>query len=229
MDLRTIFFGDLQWWTLLEIVLRAAILYSYAYFLIRLLGKRGTQRLTIFEVVLIIALSSVVGSPMVQLELALVPSLIVLSFIMLLEQSIISLTKRYDSFRRLVEGQPVLLVENGIVDYEALRKQRLTMHDFYTQLRESGIENLGEVKRAYVEKTGGVSVFRMKTPIIGLSILPEETHGMVHHKEGESVPINGFFACWNCGQVQTYREKEFFQSCPRCNKKEWVLSKEENQ
>jgi len=226
LDLKKIFLGDLQWYTLLEVALRAIILYSYAYFLIRLLGKRGTQKLTILEVVLIIALSSVVGSPMVQLELALLPSLLIMTIIMFLEQGIISLTKRYDSFRRLVEGKPVLLIENGLIDYKALKKERITKHDMFTELRDKGVENLGEIKRAYAEKTGTISVYRLEKPVIGLSILPETVHAYNHFKSGDFAPNNGYFACWNCGQVQTYKGNEVLPICPRCRQKEWVLYKD---
>jgi uncharacterized membrane protein YcaP (DUF421 family) len=226
-DLQTLFFGDLEWWTPLEVALRAIILYSYAYFLIRLLGKRGTQRLTILEVVLIISLSSVVGSPMVQLELALLPSLLVMTIIMLLEQTLISLTKRNESFRRLVEGKPVLLIENGIIDYKKLKKEKITKHDLFTELRDKGIENLGEIKRAYAEKTGSISVYRLEKPLIGLSILPENAHKSTHFKSGEIVQKEGYFACWNCGRVQTYKGKEAFRFCPKCNQKEWVMYEED--
>lgn len=174
MEFERIFFGDLSVGVILEIVLRTAVMYVYTLGLVRVLGKRGLGQLAPFELVIIVALGSAVGDPMFYAEVPLLHGMIVITAVVALERALVKLTERHTAIERLVESEPVLMVRDGELLAEALDKEDMSQAEVFMELREKGIEFLGEVRRAYMEPSGRMSVFRESSPTdLGPSILPE--------------------------------------------------------
>jgi uncharacterized membrane protein YcaP (DUF421 family) len=151
-------------------------MYLYTLALIRLLGKRGLGQLSVFELVILIALGSAVGDPMFYDDVPLVHGLIVITVIVTLERLLVKLTQRNSRIERLVESVPVLLVKDGVLLADAIEQEDLSTEEVYMGLRQEGVESLGEVKRAYLEPSGRISVFKQSSRDgTGASILPAET------------------------------------------------------
>ena len=175
MEFDRIFFGDLSLEVVLEIILRTTVMYLYTLALIRLLGKRGLGQLSVFELVILIALGSAVGDPMFYEDVPLVHGLLVITVIVTLERLLVKLTERNARVERLVESFPVLLVKDGVLLDDAIDQEDLSRREVYMGLRQEGVESLGEVKRAYLEPSGRLSVFKQSPPKgPGESILPED-------------------------------------------------------
>ena len=175
MEFDRIFFGDLSLEVVLEIILRTTVMYLYTLALIRLLGKRGLGQLSVFELVILIALGSAVGDPMFYEDVPLVHGLIVITVIVTLERLLLKMTERNARIERLVESFPVLLVKDGVLLDDAINQEDLSKAEVYMGLRQEGVESLGEVKRAYLEPSGRLSVFKQSSQQgSGASILPED-------------------------------------------------------
>jgi uncharacterized membrane protein YcaP (DUF421 family) len=175
MEFDRIFFGDLTVELVLEIVLRTAVMYLYTLGLVRVLGKRGLGQLSPFELVIIVALGSAVGDPMFYADVPLVHGIIVISAVVALERVLVKLTERNRRVERLIESIPVLLVRDGVLLAEALNQEDLSENEVFMGLRQQGVEFLGEVRRAYLEPSGQITVFKEKTPVTkGTSVLPVE-------------------------------------------------------
>jgi len=175
MEFERIFFGNLSIELVVEIVLRTAVMFLYTLGLIRVLGKRGQGRLSPFELVIIVALGSAVGDPMFYPDVPLVHGMIVIGAVILLELAMVKLTERHKVIERMLESAPVLLVRDGELLTDALGREDLSHSEILMGLREEGIEFLGEVRRAYLEPSGQISVFRAASPTAkGASILPED-------------------------------------------------------
>lgn len=175
MEFDRIFLGDLTVALVLEIVLRTAVMYLYTLALVRVLGKRGLGQLSPFELVIIVALGSAVGDPMFYTDVPLVHGIIVITAVVGLERVLVKLTERNTGVERLIESVPVLLVRDGILLAEALDQEDLSQSEVFMGLREKGVEHLGEVRRAYLEPSGHISVFKEKAPArMGASVLPDE-------------------------------------------------------
>jgi uncharacterized membrane protein YcaP (DUF421 family) len=175
MEFDRIFFGDLSVALVLEIVLRTAVMYLYTLALVRVLGKRGLGQLSPFELVIIVALGSAVGDPMFYVDVPIAHGIIVITAVVALERILVKLTERNKRVERLIESIPVLLVRDGVLIAEALHQEDLSQSEVFMGLREKGIEFLGEVRRAYLEPSGHISVFKEKsTAAMGASILPTE-------------------------------------------------------
>jgi uncharacterized membrane protein YcaP (DUF421 family) len=147
-------------------------MYLYTLVLIRLLKKRGMAQLSPFEMLLIVALGSAVGDPMFYADVPLVHGMIVVTVVVGLERLIVHLTETNRRLERAVESAPVLLVSEGEVLYKALDAEDLSEHELFMALRQSGVEQLGEVRLAYLEPNGHVSVFKTERARSGRSVLP---------------------------------------------------------
>ena len=175
MEFQRIFFGDLTVALVLEIVLRTVVMYLYTLTLIRALGKRGISQLSPFEIVIIVALGSAVGDPMFYPDVPVIHGLTVITVVVGLQRVLVKATQRHPRIERVIESAAVLLVENGRLLTDALDKEDLSESEVFIGLREQGVEYLGEVRRAYMEPSGKISVFREENPAEkGRSILPED-------------------------------------------------------
>lgn len=166
------FIGDTDLTFVLQIVIRTTFMYLYTLALVRLLGKRGMGQLSPFEMVIIVALGSAVGDPMFYDNVPLLHGMAVVTVVVALERLLVVLTQRNRRLERLIESSPVLLVTDGAIDQEAMNQEELSEGELFMSLREASIEQLGEVRLAYLEPNGKVSVFRSEEPQRGRSVLP---------------------------------------------------------
>lgn len=138
--------------------IRTVILYLLIMADLRLLGKRQIGELEPSELVLTLMLSDLATVPMqdfgIPLLAGIIPICTLLSLSMLTSQlSLYSL-----SFRRIVCGTPSVLIRDGIIQQEAMRKNRYTLDELLEELRELGYCSLSEVKYAILENSGQLSV-----------------------------------------------------------------------
>jgi uncharacterized membrane protein YcaP (DUF421 family) len=167
--------GDFSWEFTLEIVLRTVIMYVYTLAVVRILGKRGLGHLSPFELVIIVALGSAVGDPMFYADVPLAHGIIVITVVVALQRALEELTEWSPRVEAVLESQARRLVTAGVVDVEALDSEELTETELFSALREREIEHLGEVKLAYLEPSGVITVFKVdkdEAPM-GRSVLPD--------------------------------------------------------
>lgn len=160
IDWGQMFFGDGDAIFLVEIVIRTAILYGFALFMIRLMGKRGMAQLTPFEFVIIVALGSAVGDPMFYPDVPLIHGIAVIVTVVVAQRLIARLTT-IESVERLLEGQPLVVIEDGRILEDLLDREDFTKEELYELLRLNGVAKLSDVKRAVLEDIGRLSVLRM--------------------------------------------------------------------
>lgn len=156
---------------LLEIVIRTTIMYTYTLINIRLFRTRSIAQLTSFELIIVIALGSAVGDPMFYQEIPLINGMVTITTIVVLTKIISVLTERYDRFETIIEGQPRLVIKNGEILKDALRKADISKEELFARLRYRGIDNTGQVHYAFIENSGQLSVLLAQTPFEGVSTL----------------------------------------------------------
>ncbi|HJR22179.1 MAG TPA: YetF domain-containing protein, partial [Dongiaceae bacterium] len=173
-DLYRIFFGDQPPEFFFEILFRTVVMYLYVLLLLRLLGKRGMGQLSPFEFTIIIALGSAVGDPMFYPEVLLLHCLAVVSVVVAMTRFVTYLSNRSELAEKFLEGQPCCVVEDGVLNLESIDQERFSREELFMLLREKGVSQLGQVRRAYVEPSGGVSAFRFPDDHAkpGLPIIP---------------------------------------------------------
>lgn len=123
------------------------------------MGKREVGELSVIDVVVFIIMAEVVAvsleSPDKKILHSIFPVLLLLGIQLL--TSYMSLKSK--KFRDTVDGDPTLIIQDGVIQEEEMRKQRYNLDDLFQQLREQQIGSVRDVSYAYLEPSGNLSVF----------------------------------------------------------------------
>ena len=137
---------------------RTVILYFLIMTGLRLMGKRQIGELEPGELVLTMMISDLATVPMqdfgIPLLAGVIPILTLLALSMLLSQLSLSSLR----FRRLACGAPSVLIREGVLQQEVMRKNRYTLDELLEELRSQGMTGVEEVKYAVLENSGQLSV-----------------------------------------------------------------------
>ena len=229
-DLHRMFFGDEPSMFVFEIVVRTTILYLFALLLLRLLGKRGKTQLTIFEFAVIFSLGAAIGDPMMFADVPIVHGMVVVTSIVLLQRGLVHLSERNPRFETFVQGSIETLVFEGTIRLAPMRSEGISRQELFIALRESGVEQLGQVRRAFLETTGTISVFTFPPDEArpGLSLLPP--HDEEYERptpQGTPAPEATDYACWECGHPERFDASTVLPTCSNCHRDEgWVKAKQ---
>jgi len=139
--------------------IRTLILYILIMLSLRLLGKRQIGELEPGELVLTMMLSDLATVPMQDFGIPLLAGVIPIMTLLILSLLLSQLSLHNLRFRALVCGTPAVLIQNGQVQQETLRKNRYTLDELLEELREQGIASIADVKYAILENSGQLSVF----------------------------------------------------------------------
>jgi len=149
----------IPWW---ELVLRAAIVYGFLLVLLRVTGKRQVGQLAPFDLVLLLVLSNAVQNSMNGGDNSLVGGLISAVVLVGLNLLVGYATFRSKRLEVLIEGRPMLVVHNGVLFPEVLKRAMLTHHELDAALRAAGCACVDEVHTAILENTGAITVVPRK-------------------------------------------------------------------
>jgi uncharacterized membrane protein YcaP (DUF421 family) len=141
-------------------VLRAAAVYFFLLIAMRLTGKRQLGQMSSFDVVVLLMISNIVQNAMIGNDNSVTGGLIGATTILALNYGIARLTTTNKGFGRLIEGAPTLLVHNGKVIEEHLRRELITRDELMAALRRQGILTIDEVRVAFLEDTGAITAVK---------------------------------------------------------------------
>ncbi|MDD1502218.1 DUF421 domain-containing protein [Lysinibacillus sp. NPDC095746] len=142
------------------IIFRTCFLYVFILIIFRLMGKREVGELSVIDLVVSILMAEVAAFALDDFESPLfkvILPIIILFFIQIITAYISLKNKR---FRDLVDGDPVLLIRDGVILESEMRKQRYNLDDLCQQLRENGNASVTDIAYAYLEPSGNLSVYQ---------------------------------------------------------------------
>ena len=154
-----LFLGEAPLPYYLEIALKCVVVFLILLLVMRLLGKRGQQNLSPMQQMLMIALGSAAGDALLYPGVAIGYAALILIGITALTIGLENIAERARPVRDYLESRPRVLVCDGVVDEEALFKERTTRRELYAELRIKGACSLSQVRYALLEVTGDISVF----------------------------------------------------------------------
>ena len=222
-DLQRMLIGDDPPWFLLEIVVRTLIVYAWALLLLRWLGSRTVGQLSTIEFLLVIALGSAVGDAMFYPEVPLLHALLVVTLVVLVNKGLDMLVARSKRAERILDGTPKELIRDGVVSKAFLKSRTMGISELFQELREKGIEHLGQVGRAYVEPDGVLTVYRARDERPGLPIVPPfEVEPQPLFSAGSVTDAEGALACARCGTLLDVPVGETLPKCPGCDHHHWA-------
>lgn len=157
MDWKSIFLPDTP---LLEIFLRGSLMYITLFVLLRLVLKRQTGTLRMTDLLLITLIADASQNAMAGDYQSLPDGILLVGTIMFWSYAFDWLSFRFEPFRRLIEPPPLPLVQDGKLLRRNMRSELITEDELMSQVREQGLERLEQVKEAYIESDGNISVVK---------------------------------------------------------------------
>ena len=145
---------------LLQIVLRTGVIYLVVLIGVRLSGKREVGQMTPFDLTLLLLLSNSVQNAMTGPDTSLAGGIVAASTLLLLNYVVGSISGTNRQFRRLVQGQPSLLIHDGQVIESHLAREHVSMDELQRALREHGIAQCKDVALAVLEVDGSISCLK---------------------------------------------------------------------
>src|SRR4051812_44627742 len=141
----------------MDIVLRAAVAYVFIVFLLRIIGRRELSSLGPTDLVLLIVLGDLIQNGVTQSDYSVTGIFLAVSTIGLLTLATSFIAFKSPLAQRVIEGEPLILVENGQLIEKNMKSERLTAVDVTEEMRGQGIESLGDVKWCVLESSGSMS------------------------------------------------------------------------
>lgn len=138
-------------------LIRSILTYLFLIFVIRLLGKRQLGEMEPSEFVVSMLIADLAASIMQDVQSTIFPSIIPIITVLILELLLSVLAYHSIFVRKLFCGKPVILMEDGKILQDRLRKTRVTPDELTEHLREKGIIDLNTVKYAILETNGQIS------------------------------------------------------------------------
>ena len=139
--------------------IRTVILYLLLIVVIRLMGKRQIGQMEPSEFVVTMLVANLASIPMQEGGIPLFTGVVPILTVLGLELILSALSLKSIRFRKLLCGKPVILIENGNILQNNLRKTRVTIDELTGHLREKDVLDLRAVQYAILETNGNLSVF----------------------------------------------------------------------
>jgi uncharacterized membrane protein YcaP (DUF421 family) len=146
----------------LTIVARTLFLYFLILMIFRLMGKREIGELSHLDLVVFIMIGEMAVMSIDNTEDPLLYSVFPMVILMLLQISLSYFSLKNERVRDILDGKPSVIISNGQIDEEVMRKQRYNFSDLLMHLRENNVKSVSDVEFAILETSGKLSVIEKK-------------------------------------------------------------------
>lgn len=147
--------------SVLDLLLRAAVIYLVIIAAVRLSGKRGIGQASAVDFILALAVGDVIGD-MAYGQESVLKAVIIIAVWIGLHALTAYLGLRFPTLEELVGGRKVVVIRDGVVMETALRHELMSREELLMLLREQGIKDPAAVRKAYLETDGRLSVFEKR-------------------------------------------------------------------
>jgi uncharacterized membrane protein YcaP (DUF421 family) len=144
----------------MDLVLRAMFLFVFVYVLTRIIGRRELASMEPFDLILLIVLGDAIQQGLTQDDYSVTGAVLVIGTLALLQVFTSYLSFRVPRLRPILEGEPIIVVEDGKPIERNLRRERVTVEEIAAQARMQQIESLDEVKWAVIETSGQMTFIK---------------------------------------------------------------------
>ena len=143
---------------MLVLVIRTLILYLVVVLSLRIMGKRQIGELQPSELVVAIMISDLASVPMQTIDIPLLSGILPVFTLIIAEvfMSFFSLKSKW--FRRLLSGEPSIVIYKGVINEKELERLRFNISDLMEELRLNDCYNIADVEAAVLETNGKLSV-----------------------------------------------------------------------
>jgi uncharacterized membrane protein YcaP (DUF421 family) len=144
----------------MDIVLRAVAVFFFLFILVRVIGRRELSSLQPFDLILLIILGDAVQQGLTQDDYSLTGAFLAIGTIAVLQVFVSWIGYRFPRTRPVLEGTPIVVVQDGDVIERNLSRERLSVDEVREAARLLGIAHLSEVKWAVLETSGQITFIK---------------------------------------------------------------------
>ncbi len=143
----------------MEAVLRAVFIYFFLWLILRIAGKRTLAEITMFDFVLLLVISGAAQPGLVGEDYSMTNSAVIIATLVLVDIIFSLLKVRFTWVDDVLDGRPVIIVDNGRLLKDRMRKLRVNEDDVLEAARRlQGLEEMSQIKYAVMEINGGITV-----------------------------------------------------------------------
>jgi uncharacterized membrane protein YcaP (DUF421 family) len=141
----------------MDIALRGIVLYAFVVFILRVIGRRELSSLSAIDLVLLIVLGDAIQQGLTQDDYSVTGAVIVVSTIAALQVGTSYVSFRSRRARRVLEGEPIVIVQDGKLIERNMRRERLTEDEVAEEMRAQQIASVEDVEWGILETNGTMS------------------------------------------------------------------------
>jgi uncharacterized membrane protein YcaP (DUF421 family) len=147
---------------LLEKIIRPVVVYFFLIVGLRLAGKRELAQLNPFDLVVLLTISNTVQNAIIGEDNTVLGGLIGATTLLVVNYLVIRFLYAHEDLDKLVEGDSTVLIDRGMLNTEALKKELITRTELEAAAHKQGFASLDEVERAILDTGGSVCFFAKK-------------------------------------------------------------------
>lgn len=141
----------------MDIVLRAIAAYLFIIFVLRIIGRRELSTLGTSDVVLLVVMGDMIQNGVTQSDYSVTGVFLAVSTFAMLTVAFSAMTFKSRRIKRVLEGEPIILLQDGKPITRNLRSERVSLDEVAEEARGSGIDSLDEIKWCVLEPSGKMS------------------------------------------------------------------------
>ena len=147
----------------MELMIKCIIVYFVIIFALRLMGKREVGELSVFDVVIYLVMSELLAISITDTHSSIFRSLVPIAVLALMQIAISWILLKSKRIRDLFDGKAVILIRDGCIDQQMMRKERYSIDDLMSQLHGKDLSSPDEVAFAILENNGTLSILPKKS------------------------------------------------------------------
>ncbi|QWF52372.1 DUF421 domain-containing protein [Bordetella hinzii] len=144
----------------LEILVRGTAMYWFIFILLRVAGRRDIGSLGVADMLVLVLIADAAQNGMAGDYTSVTDGMLLVATIVGWAVIVDRLTYSVPLLARLLSSDRICLVRDGVIARRNLRREYITEEELMSELRLKGVEHLSEVRRAYIEADGNISVLR---------------------------------------------------------------------
>lgn len=157
--------------TYIEILFRTVFLYIFIIIVFRLMGKREVGELSIMDLVVFVLIAECVAFALEDVDKPVFQNVFPIIILLIIQFINSLITLKSKKIRDIIDGDPSLIVRDGVIDQEEMRKQRYNLDDLFQQMREERVPSVQQIDYAFLEPSGKISIFLKSDDPLILSLI----------------------------------------------------------
>ena len=142
----------------MDIILRAAAVFVRLFVVTRVIGRRELGEMEPFDLILLVVMGDLIQQGVTQSDYSFTGSVLAISTLALLTVAVSYASFRWGRVRRVLEGEPIVLVHDGTPVDANLRRERISLEEIEAQARLQQVASLDDVRVAVLETSGQISI-----------------------------------------------------------------------